>query len=359
MSAITKILIVWLAGLIFVAYLGSHAFAPNQNTGIGAEGSTKRFNFFLSFAQWDGGNYLHIAKEGYNEPQYFAFAPIYPITIKLVSIFLKNEILAGLVVSMSSFFVFIHYFHKYIAENYSKQIAKTTVITFIFFPWTFFTIFIYSESLFLLFLTISIYLFAKKKYGVSALLGSFSALTRYLGIFLILSLSVASIKRKIPLHKLLDYVLATLPFSIFSVILALKLQSPLVYVAVESFWYRQIKDPASTIFSYFWDILINRNFSLNNLTDLVVTVIFLLILALGIKKIPTHLWIFSTLAILIPATTGTLISMPRYALSSLGAFLIFSMYLEKAKWLKIVIWSAMLAIQAFLATRFIMGYWVA
>ena len=358
MFQITKIFFCWVVGLLLISYLGSVTFTPKPNSGIGAPQPGKNFNFYKSLAQWDGGNYVHIAQNGYDEIKYYAFAPLYPLSIRLLSQATKSQITSGLIISFFSTIIFLNVYFAYLKQKLSKSVAYDSIFTFIFFPTAFFMVFVYSESLFLTFVICAIYLFEKKKYKITATLVGISSLTRFIGVFLALSFIVSLLKNK-KRDKAPYFLVSFLPMIAFMLLLYIYYSDPFLFASVESSWQRFIQNPIITVYASILDILLNKNATINTIFDLTTTLSFLTLLVLGIKRIPTYLWIFSMLSILLPASTGTLISMPRYVLAALGAFPIAAILLQNHKFLKITLWIVSIALQAYFASRFITGYWVA
>lgn len=355
---IISLFIFWRVGLFIVGYLGSLAFPRVSNGGFGS-------NYLTSWAQWDGGHYFDIAKTGYLKDTDFAFFPLFPMLIKLLANFFSgNIILSGLIISNVAFLIFLLIFFNYVAKISTKKSALATITSFLVFPTTFYAVAFYSESLFLLFAA-SAFLFLKfGKHLHAAIFVAFASITRLVGLFLVISLIynyAASIKFKIRNINREIFHLTIAPFGFFtySIYLWYKLDDPFRFLTIQNIWNRTVTDPISTVFSYFWAYLVGENRPLNDFFDLATTLIFLIILILGRKKISSSLWIFSMLVILVPASTGTLTSMPRYVLSSLGAFIIVGKYLSDKPLLKITLWSISLATQVYLLVRFINGYWVA
>ncbi len=358
MFRITKLLVCWLVGLLLVSYIGSRTFIPNLNNGLGSPQNGQNFSFYKSLAQWDGGNYIYISQNGYDQTKYFAFAPIYPILIMFFAQIVKNQITAGLIISFSATILFFNIYFLYLKEKLSANIARDTIFTFLFFPTTFFMVFVYSESLFLATVALALYFFEKKNYKAAAIFTGFAGLTRFIGVFLALSF-ITSLVKKRSWSEIPFFIVSFLPITLFSLTLFLFYSDPLLFVSVESDWQRFIQNPLTTITNTASDIFINKNTNISTIFDLISTVSFIALLIAGIKKIPTYLWAFSAFALLIPASTGTLTSMPRYVLASLGTYTIAAIYVQNHKILKIVIWSIMLAVQAYFAARFVTGYWVA
>lgn len=360
MSKIFKILVFWILGIFFLSFVGSLVFPKVSNTGLGSPTSSQNFNYYLSLAQWDGGNYIEIAKNGYQKPQYYAFSPMYPALIgAFVKITHMDFVLSGIFISISSFIAFIYLFYKYVHNMTTKSQAQASVLTFLFFPTTFFCLLIYSESLFLLFMVVSMYALVKKNYLLSITATALIPLVRYIGAFLILGNLFKSAVEDKNLKLALAFALSTLPFTAYLVVLYIVFGNPLLFVSTQSFWSRFVLDPVSTIFLYLTPIFSLQTLGLNNLFDLAVTATFLVVLVAKARYLPKNLWIISILAILVPASTGTLTGMPRYALASLGAFVLFGRFLLDKPKLKIFVWSVSLALQCLLVALFITGHWIA
>lgn len=362
---IINLFVFWRLGLLLITFLGSRIFPLVANQSPGAIGTGKVFDYWLSWAQWDGGNYLSIASSGYQNLQYFAFAPLFPFLARILSsIFDGNVLIAGLVISNLSFLAFILLFHSFLKKNYSTPIANTTLITFLTFPTAFFAVSYYSESLFLLLLVIFFIFLKKQNFIKSAFIIILASLTRFIGIFLIVSLFYtffASIKFKASKLNATFVGLFISFFGVFIFAIMTKMAGGhfLQFLLSQSFWQRQPSDPLSTIFSYMWSFVTLQHRPPNDYLDFALSVAFIGLLIWGKRKIPSSLWIFSTLAILIPASTGTLSSIPRYGLASLGSFVIIGKTLESYPKLKVPFWTASLLLQAVLAILFINGYWVA
>lgn len=130
-------------------------------------------------------------------------------------------------------------------------------------------------------------------------------------------------------------------------------------MSVQEYWERKVTLPTTTVGSYLIPMLSLSNRPMNDYFDLLVTIIFFVLLLTSVKKIPFSVWFFSFIVLLIPISSGTLSSMPRYVLSSIGTFIIIAMLLEKSKKLSIFIWLISLTLQTLLAVLFVNGYWVA
>ncbi len=357
-----KIFLLWRIGLFAATYIGSKVYPLMANGGIGAVGPGKNFDFFASWAQWDGGHYYNIARMGYFGPNEYAFFPLYPALVKLASaVTLGNTLFAGVLISNIFFVIFLHVFYNLTAKLHNKKAALTATITLIMFPTAFFAAALYSEGLFLLIIALFFTQLQEKKYLKAALLVGLASLTRLVGIVLAASLAVEFLKetnwniKKIS-GKFLVIFVSLLPFLAYCAYHFNKFRDPFYFLTVQSTWHRQLTNPAQTVYGYISTVQRNKPF--NDNLDVFLTLLFIVVLVLGRKKISFPLWIFSALAILIPSASGTLTSMPRYLLASLGVFIILGNYLE-AKKIKYLVWSISLLGQIALAIMFINGHWVA
>jgi hypothetical protein len=358
---ILKLFLFWRVGLLIVTFLGSVAFPVSSNGGLGAPTLTKDFDYWLSWAQWDGGHYFVIAQRGYQNFTDYAFFPLFPMLAKTGDIFLPGGLLlSGLIVSNLAFLLFLAVFHRYLYTNYGREISANAIFTYLFFPTTFFAVSYYTESLFLLLCALTFLFLNRKTLLFASLAVSAASLTRQIGIFLAIPVFYnyfSQTTRRIS-TKILIPVVSLFGFAVYLIYLFAQTNDPFKFLTVQSLWLREPNDPVTTIIGHLATALTTSQ-SFDFYMDLVLTILFLALLVAGIKKIPSSIWIFSMLAILIPASTGTLTSMSRYALASLGAFIILGDFLKDHPRFRAPVWSISLLLQAVLAARFINGYWVA
>lgn len=362
---IISIFLFWRLGLLLVTYLAAQIFPVASNGGLGAPTITKPFDYWLSWAQWDGGHFFSIARNGYLLTSDYAFFPLYPWLIKFLGTILPDNILlSGLLISNLSLLLFLVIFFKFTRKRYQSDVAYNSLITFLTFPTTFFAAAFYSEGLFLLLSILAFWFLYEKRVLLAAIAASLAATTRLVGAALVISLfynyfSTISFKIKNISAKILIPLVSAFGISIYSIYLFYTTDGPFKFASSQAIWQRGASDPLSTIAAHFWRVLTSPQTPLDQYLDLTTAVIFLSILIVGIRKIPSSLWIFSILVILIPSSSGTLTSMPRYVLSSLGVFIIIGQFLKNRPKFRLILWGFLLTLQAILASRFINGYWVA
>lgn len=356
---IIKLFLVSRFGLVLFGFIASLLFPKNLNGSFAQSTTSPLPHFWYSLAQWDGGNYVNIGSNFYRSLEDYVFFPLYPIFIKAFTLLFQDRILSGLLISNISFILFLVFIEKFIKQKFSKALARNTVLLYLFFPTSFYTAIIYSESLFLLFVVLFLMSLDENKYFHAALMAILSQLTRFIGAFLVVSLFLKIAKSKDNLRNLWIVpfgILGTVAYSFFQFS---QEGSAFIFLNAQVSWLRFPQDPVSTVFSYFWRLATLQQMPLNDLFDLAITTVFLSILIFNIKKLSAAIWAFSILVILIPASTGTLTSMPRYALASIGTFILLAKILEEKPYLKTPIFSGFLFLQIILFALFINGYWVA
>jgi hypothetical protein len=138
-----------------------------------------------SQANFDGAQYLLIASQGYQQFQQALF-PLYPLLVTILGfIFFGNHLVAGLILSVASFYSGLLIFNAYLKEIGKNPEETFWIILFLLvFPTSFYFHTVYTESLFFLLITTSLYAFAKKQYLLAGLVSIPTSLTRLMGIFL-------------------------------------------------------------------------------------------------------------------------------------------------------------------------------
>ena len=129
---------------------------------------------------YDAEHYINIAKLGYNEPLLYAFFPLYPLLIKVVSIIIPSYRISGALISNICSFLSI----LVLNELTKSKENSWYILCFIFSPILAFTSIVYTESLFMLLTILGYYLYKKDKYILSAIVIGLSILTRNSGIIL-------------------------------------------------------------------------------------------------------------------------------------------------------------------------------
>ncbi len=328
--------------------------------------------YFLGQNHWinfDGGHYISIADRGYGIYQQ-AFFPLYPIFIGFLSRLTgASSALSALIISHVSILTGIIIFYKLAVLEHVRS-PFWTIIVLLIFPTSFFFVSGYSESLFFVLAIGMIYALKQNKLLTAGIVGMLASATRLFGVFLVVFPIVNYLtlpKQKRSLFTMLPVILVPLGFIFYMIYLQQSMGDPL------AFFHLQPKFGAGrsgsgiiflpqVLWRYAKILLFSFPFTLSYAVAIFEIVVFLLsMLALwvGWKKLRLHpsYLIYSMLVLIVPSLTGTLSSIPRYALSAFPLFFIAGNMHNK--WMKIGI-AVIFALGLILSTAFFLsGYFIA
>lgn len=331
--------------------------------------------FLVSFANFDGAHYLRIARYGYDLYQQ-AFFPLFPLLIRTIgTLFFDRLFIAGLVIANVSFFFGLLLFKKYLERiGKSPSVTLWTLLFLLTFPTSFFFGSVYTEGFFFLLVTGMLYYMQLRKYWVAGAMGFFASLTKLMGLFLIIPLSVTVFihPKKRPFLVLLSPFLGFVTYMLY---LWLTTHDPLYfYHALGGFHTgRTVGQLILLPQVYYRYIAIFLKASPNTVEYGIAAVEFLLFnLVFGVLLY--DLWVlwknsniqsrlsliglnlFSLVNLLLPTFTGTFTSIPRYALFSLSFFLRIGQIQSTV--LKVILLAVFTALHIILLNLFIRGYFV-
>jgi hypothetical protein len=167
--------------------------------------------------------FLRIADSGYRaDDGSAAFFPLYPMLVRLASVFTGGRmLLAGVLVSNASFLGALVLTYALTTFEFSEAHARTTVLILALFPTSFFFLAPYSESTFLLLSVAAFWCSRRDRWALAALAAALAAMTRSIGIVLAPALLVEAVQqhreRGVPLLPRTGAALATLagPATVF------------------------------------------------------------------------------------------------------------------------------------------------
>ena len=145
---------------------------------------------FNTFAHWDSGWYMLIAREGYDREQAAAFFPLYPLTVHAVEWVTRSTVVAGVLVALVAAGIGAVCVHALARETLGRRVADDSVVLLALYPLAFVFTAVYSEGLFLA-LSAGALLAARRGHGVgAALLGAGAVATRPVGLALLPALLI-------------------------------------------------------------------------------------------------------------------------------------------------------------------------
>jgi hypothetical protein len=152
-------------------------------------------NLFTAWERQDALWFLRIADGGYSsEDASAAFFPLYPMVVRAVSFSLGGHPLAAaLLVSNGAFLGALMALYVLTRSELSDQAARRSVLYAGVFPTALFFLAPYSESPFLLLIVGSFWAARRAKWEIAGLLGVLAALTRNVGILLVIPLALEAV----------------------------------------------------------------------------------------------------------------------------------------------------------------------
>ncbi|HET6770460.1 MAG TPA: mannosyltransferase family protein [Actinomycetota bacterium] len=152
-------------------------------------------NLITAWERFDALWFLRIATAGYAPGDgSAAFFPLYPILIWVVSPILGGHPLgAALLISNAAFLGALIVLYFLTSSEFDERIARRTVLYLAIFPSAYFLLAPYSESLFLLLVVASLWAARREKWALAGVTGALAAVTRNVGVLLVLPLAVEGI----------------------------------------------------------------------------------------------------------------------------------------------------------------------
>ncbi len=354
-------------------------------------------NFIQDSANFDGVNYLHIARYGYGLYQQ-AFFPLFPLLIHIFSFVTNgNYFIAGFLLSNVSFLIGIIVFKKYLQSIGIKPKEIFWVFLFLLlFPTAFFFGAVYTESLFFLLFVLVLYFLQKRQYWLVSICCILASFTRLIGIFLCIPIFFTVIVQQQRLHTFwqkrkftyqnLRHFLPTCGKTmvlIFSPLLGLLIymgylvytvHNPLAFYSTQSN-FNAGRSTTSLIllpqvYYRYLNIFIHAQPNLIYWVAVLEFFIFNLVLLVLLydlwalrqqKNLLNRLSLiglnlFSLINIVLPTLTGTMSSVPRYALLSLPFFIRLGLINNKV--IKGTLLILFIALYIILLALFTQGYFV-
>lgn len=287
----------------------------------------KSWNFIDLHSHWDSVWYQRIAEQGYSytpgEASSVVFFPLYPFLIYLVSFLtFGNTVLAGWILSTIFLFLAVIYLYKLVSE-FHRGVEPFWVIMFLLvFPTATFYNAVYTESLFL-FLSVACFYYAlKKNFLVAGLLGFMASFTRITGMFLMIPILMEYFR---------DYSMKGLfKFKIIP-ILAIPLGTVMFFASEkllfgDFFLFLKAQQWFGREFGHIntGHFVLNTSPAVINFSvDLSFVVLAGICLYFLFKIRPSYA-VYTFLLVIVPLSTGTLMSIGRYLMVAFPIYILFA-----------------------------------
>ncbi|HYZ17031.1 MAG TPA: mannosyltransferase family protein, partial [Candidatus Acidoferrum sp.] len=292
------------------------------------------------WGRWDAEHYLGIASNGYSgtEP---AFFPFYPMLIRFIGGFTGSHLIAGLLISNAASFFALLYLYKLVEHEYNRHVAQRATFYIAIFPTAIFFSAVYSESLFLFLTVASFYYLRERRWITAGVFGFFAALTRSEGVLLAAPFAIEWIVAAREggweffrywlanvVRPLAGITLVPLGLACYMGYLWVLQGDPLLFSHVQRHWGRELAPPWVSVINAFHKIAHShaQQTVSTQVQELAFTALMIAVLLIGIRRLRPSYTVYMALSILVPMSTSSLMSMPRFALVLFPMFALFGLW---------------------------------
>lgn len=324
------------------------------------------------FGNFDGVHYIRIATSGYNFDYTQVFFPLYPLLINLFS-FGNYHLIAGLVISGICLILSLRFLLVLYRSDHDQFVSWKAICLLLSFPTAFYFGAVYTESLFLL-LVILFFLFLKRNQFIFAgLIAGLASATRIFGILLtpilLLEIYHKARSKQYKTNKslaldLASLILAPVGLVLYSIYLKFNFGDAFYFLTAQPVFGAERSDfPIITLpqvlyryIKIFLSIPVDSSAFFTATLEFASTIFVLILLIVSFRKVRFDYWLFSLGCLLLPTLTGTLSSVPRYALMSFLLFPTLVKTLGRYYWIVLLLFSLL---EVLLLMMFVRGYWIA
>jgi hypothetical protein len=284
------------------------------------------------WGRWDAVHYIDIATIGYHGTD-MAFFPLYPMLVALLGKLVGNHLIAGLLISNTAFFFGLLFLYKLVEHEFDRSVARRAIFYISIFPTAIFFSAVYTESLFFMLTVASFYYMREHRWWLAGVIGAFAATARVEGVLLAVPFVIewfmtyrGDLRRGFP--DLFACALIPVGLAAYMGYLWVLNGDPLYFSHVQSHWNRQLAAPWTAVLNSFHKIAVAKSPQTvaNQSLELVFTALMVGVLASGFRRLKPSYIAYMALSILIPMSTSSLMSMPRFALVLFPMFVIFALW---------------------------------
>lgn len=348
------------AAILVIAELAAVIIGQRAGTHV----QESRHVLLAVWGHWDAVHYIDIATKGYQGWD-MAFFPLYPLLIRIVAGFAGSHVIAGLLVSNASFFFGLLFLYKLLEREYDRPVARRAMFYVSIFPSAVFFSAVYTESLFFMLTVASFYYMRSHRWWIAGAIGFFAALTRVEGILLVVPFAMEwyDRHRSSGARGLVDLVpaaLIPLGMSLYMGYLWVLRADPLYFSHVQSHWNRHLAAPWVSVIDAFQKIAhaTSGQTIANESIEIAFTALMIAVLLGGWSRLRPSYVAYLALSILVPMSTSSLMSMPRFALVLFPMFAILARWGERP-WVNNLILAFSLPLLGLFTVLFADWYWVA
>ena len=332
--------------IVVIAELASVLIAQRTGTHVAVSSNPA----LVVWGRWDAVHFLDIATKGYYGTD-MAFFPLYPMLIALLGRLTGSHLLAGLAISNAATFFGLLFFYKLVEHQYNRQVAQRAIFYVSIFPMAIFFSAVYTEPLFFALTVAAFYYIRERRWVTAGLLGALASATRVEGVLLAVPFviewfvalplragagAVFAELRKRPIDTIVRPLIGTLLIPVglgaYMIYLWILRGDPLYFSHVQIHWNRHLAPPWVSIMHSF-ALISKMHFRFHlvagQLQELAFTALMLVTLIIGFRRLRFSYWVYMALSILVPMSTSSLMSMPRFALVLFPMFVLFALWGER------------------------------
>ena len=315
--------------------------------------------------RWDSGFYVWIAQDGYVRDT-AAFLPLYPACIRLGALvwgaLTRDEAdenvyaAAAFVVSNLSALGAAVGLYALARLDLDETGAQQALFYFLIFPTAFFLTAIYTEALFVFWAILSFYAARRRWWALAGGAGACAALTRVAGLGLFPALLIEwRLERRAYPWKWAWLLLIPLAFAAYE--LYLRSQNLSFFVSQQEVFGRWPLNPLALPDNIEWAHLQTHPMAqAHRALEAGLGALTLIAAFMAGRRMRLSYGLFSSLCILGPLSTGTLLGLERFALTAFPTFLLLARYRPLA-WLDRAYTLGAILLLALYTLLFVHGYW--
>jgi Mannosyltransferase (PIG-V) len=314
------------------------------------------FDSILSpFVRGDATYFSAIAYNGYHHTIETSFFPGYPLLVRFLGGFASPAatVLVGSLVSLATFACALYVLHRLTTLELGERPARATLLLIAFCPAAVFFSSPYTESLFLFLSVAAFYAARTERWGLAALLAAAAALTRNIGVLLMIPLAIFYLQARsgrwsarAPLRALSEFRpdrrllwLLVIPVGpiVYSVYLHGAFGDWLSWVHSQTLWGRQSAAPWNTVIDALragWHALRGHSgYYGGELVDLAFLAFAGLLVIASFRRLPLAYGLYSV-AILLPAFADPILAQPPEPLHGLPRYVLvaFPLFMAGGHW---------------------------
>jgi Gpi18-like mannosyltransferase len=338
--------------------------------------------FFDIWSRWDTGHYITIATHGYSpDSENSAFFPLYPVLMAVLDPVLPGHKLStALIIASAACIAALAVIHRLAEDLFDTDVAQRTALYLMAFPFGFYLVAAYNESLLLALCAASLYCMRKGHWWAAGAFAGCASATRQAGVLLGLAFVIEYLRQrdwKVNRVRWDGLAVLLVPSGLiaFMVYCGLALGDPLKFMHVQEYWGRQLSLPwegalgAIDHMGQWTDEGPFHAYVIVNIIDLaaIPLVVALLVLSvIGPWKLGRESWYLIAfgaatfvMVLLSPIGAGLppLHGVPRYALEILPAFIVLGRMGSSRAFDRAYLFPA-IALQAALLVGFFANVWL-